>query len=188
MQHLVSEPERRRFLGRIVREVSRAELVAIEHAARETRRLGEDAAPAAALREIAAHATAMQPRFATIVAGYDVPCARGGLGAALASLRDLVVDRIVQGERAYRIAVLDLRHGLDIVKLLREATRNDQLLGVIRWCDDWLGVRRSLVSRAERELAWFAEAPALADAAARNDGLAEHLAPRRDEPTSHDHR
>jgi len=188
MQHLVSEPERRRFLGRIVREVSRSELLAVEHAGREARRLGADAPPTKALGAIAEHAAAMQPRFTAIVAGYDVPCARGGLGAALASLRDLVVDRIIQGERAYRIAVLDLRHGLDLVKLLREATRNDQLLGVIRWCDDWLGARRTLVSRAERELAWFADAPAHADAAARNDGEPAPLAPHVDEPSSHDRR
>ena len=188
MQHLVSEPDRRRFLGRVVREVSRAELLAIEHAVRETRRLGEDAAPAVALRAIAAHATAMQPRFTTIVSGYDVPCGRGGLGAALASLRDLVVDRIVQGERAYRIAMLDLRHALDIVKLLREATRNDQLLGVIRWCDDWLGARRSLVSHAERELSWFSEATTHAGEGTRNDGVPEPALASYDEPTLHDHR
>jgi hypothetical protein len=175
MQHLVSEPARRRFLGRIVREVARAELLAIEHAARETRRLGADAPPTMALCAIAEHAAAMQPRFTAIVAGYDVPCVRGGLGAALASLRDIVVDRIIQGERAYRIAMLDLRHGLDLVKLLREATRNDQLLGVIRWCDDWLGARRTL-----------ADAPAHADAAARNDGAPAPLAAHGDEPTSHD--
>lgn len=188
MQQLVSEPERRRFLGRVVREVSRAEMVAVEHAARESRRLGDDAPPAIALRAIAAHATAMQPRFNTIVAGYDVPLSRGGLGAALASLRDLVVDRIVQGERAYRIAILDLRHGLDIVKLLREATRNDQLLGVIRWCDDWLGARRSLVSHAERELSWFSATSAHADAGASDGAAADRAATHVDEPTSHDHR
>ena len=130
----------------------------------------------------------MQPRFNTIVSGYDVPLARGGLGAALASLRDRVVDRMVQDERAYRIAMLDLRHGLDIVKLLREATRNDQLLGVIRWCDDWLGARRSLVSHAERALSWFSAAPSHADADARDDADAGRAAAWVDEPTSHDHR
>lgn len=198
MEHLVSEPARRHFLGRLVREISRAELVAIEHAARESHRLGEDAPPVIALRAIAAHAAAMQPRLAAIVAGYGVPPTRGGLGTVLAKLRDLVVDRIVQGERAYRIALLDLRNGLDIVKLLREATRGDQLLGMIRWCDDWLSARRPLLAHAERELVWFSAAAAPTDGA---DAIPRVEAPpgdpairgdgpttSDDRPSSHDHR
>ena len=195
MQPLVSEPERRHFLGRLVREISRAELVAIEHAEREARRLGGNVPPVAALRVIAEHATAMRPRFHTIVSGYGIPAARGGLGAALASLRDLIVDRMVQGERAYRIALLDLRNGLDLVRLLREATRADQLLGLIRWCDDWMSARRSLVAHAERELAWFSEAHApieglpgagepLGDTTIHGDGPTTSG----DRPSSHDHR
>ncbi len=191
----MSEPDRRRFLGRLVREVSRAELMAIEHAAREARRIGESAAPVAALRAIGAHAEAMRPRFTTIISGYDLPTVRGGLGAALATLRDLVVDRIVQSERAYRIALLDLRQGLDVVKLLREAARGDELFGVIRWCDDWMSARRTLVAHAERELAWFSAIPAHTDGAAQPD-ISPNTAETRgrapttsgDRPTSHDGR
>jgi hypothetical protein len=189
------DPEQRRFLGRLVREVARTDLMAIDHAARESRRLGEDAPPAIALRAVAAHAVEMRPRFVAILEGHDIPVGRGGLGAALAALRDLVVDRIVHGERAYRIALLDLRHGLDVVRLLREAARGDQLLGVIRWCDDWLGVRRALISQAERELAWFAATSARTVAIARTDE--EHGTPAirpgdpsapDDRPSSGDHR
>ncbi len=196
MEHLVSEPERRHILARLVREVARCEQVAIEHAAREARRLGEGALPALALHAVAEHAAAMRPRFAAIVSGYGVPAARGGgLGAALATLRDLVVDRIVQGERAYRIALLDLRTGVDIVKLLRDAARADQLLGLIRWCDDWLGARRPLIAHAERELAWFAETPALTGAEpGADEGPGEPPfhdggpPTSSDRPSSHDHR
>jgi len=191
----VNGPERRRFLRQIVREISRAELTAIEHAGKEARRLGEDVPPAAALLAIAAHAEAMQLRFAPIVAGYDVESARGSLGSTLATLRDRIVDRIVQGERAYRIALLDLGHGLELVKLLRNAARHDQLVGMIRWCDDWLGLRRTLVSHAERQLAWFSAAPA-------HSGVNPHAVPAPEEheihadapptsgdrPTSHDQR
>lgn len=191
---LVSEPERRHFLSRLVREVARNELMAVEHAAREARRIGEDAPPARALREVASHASAHRPRFLAMTEAYGVPGARGGLGAALASLRDLVVDRIVQGERAHRIALLDLRNGLDAVRLLREAARADELLGLIRWCDDWLSARRMLVAHAERELAWFSAAPAPAGADARTAGAPDEPAIRSDAPTkgdrpsSHDHR
>lgn len=188
---LVSEPERRHFLGRIIREVSRAELMAAEHALREERRLGRDSPPASALRAVASHAGEMRPRFTALVAGYGLPPPRGGLGAALATLRDRVVDRIVQDERAYRIAVLDLRNGLDVVKLLREATRGDQLLGLIRWCDDWLSARRPLISQAERALAWFSATPALTDEdPPAGPQPSDPVAPTTsdDRPSSHDHR
>ncbi|HWU91102.1 MAG TPA: hypothetical protein VN253_27740 [Kofleriaceae bacterium] len=155
MHHPARDPERRRFLSRLLREVARTELQALDHAARETRRLGETPPPASALRAVAAHAAELQPRLATILAGYRLTAARGGLGAALATLRHLVVDGVVDAERAYRIAVLDLRHGVDVVKLLREVARGEQLFGVIRWCDDWLSARRTLVAHAERALAWF---------------------------------
>jgi hypothetical protein len=179
MEHLVSEPERRHVLARLVRGVSRGEQVAIEHAALEARRLGEDAPPAVALRAIAEHAAAMRSRFTAIISGYGVPAARAGLGAALATLRDLVVDRIVHGERAYRIVLLDLRNSVDTVRLLREAARAHELLGLIRWCDDWMSVRRPLLAHAERELAWFSEAPALT-------GGAPHADERHGEPPLHD--
>ncbi|MDX2089965.1 MAG: hypothetical protein SFX73_19065 [Kofleriaceae bacterium] len=53
--------------------------------------------------------------------------------------------------------LLELRHGIEVVKLLRESSRRDELFGVIRWCDDWLAARRTLVARAEAQLTWFAE-------------------------------
>ena len=180
MQHPVTDPERRRFLARLLREVARTEQQAVDHAARETRRLGEAAPPASALYAVARHASEMQPRLAAILAGHGLAAARGGLGAALATLRDLVVDGVVDVERAYRIAVLDLRHGVDVVKLLREVARGEPLFGVIRWCDDWLDTRRTLVSHAERALAWFST-PAAASI------LAEPAGPG-DRPSSRDRR
>ena len=146
----------RRLLEKLIREVGRCELQAIEHASREQRRVGGDAPPVVALREVAAHASSMRSRFLTLLAGHDIP-SRRGLGATLATLRDLIFDRSIEAERAYRTALLDLRHGLEIVKLLREVTRRGELFGVIRWCDDWLGARRTLVARVEAQLVWFAE-------------------------------
>jgi hypothetical protein len=154
------DPEQRRFLSRLLREVMRTEQQAVDHAAREARRLGETAPPASALHAVAAHASEMQQRFAAILAGHGLAAARGGLGAALATLRDLVVDGVIDAERAYRIAVFDLRRGIDLVKLLREVARTEALFGVIRWCDDWLGARRMLVSHAEHAVSWFATADA----------------------------
>ncbi|MEJ7602609.1 MAG: hypothetical protein WKG01_32255 [Kofleriaceae bacterium] len=146
----------RRLLDKLVREIGRSELQAIEHASREQRRVGGDAPPVVALREVAAHASGMRPRFLQVLAGHDVNSKRG-LGATLATMRDLIFDRSIDPERAYRTALLDLRHGTEVVKLLREVTRRGELFGVIRWCDDWLAARRPLVARVEAQLVWFAE-------------------------------
>lgn len=154
--HPAMMPERRRLLDRLIREIYRGEVQAVEHAAREEKLIGA-AAPVLALREVAAHATAMRERFDTIVRAYDLQTGRSSIGATLSSLRGLVTDRIVDPERVYRTCLLDLRHGIDVVKLAREVARSEELFGVIRWCDDWLGARRTLVARVEAQLVWFIE-------------------------------
>ena len=56
------------------------------------------------------------------------------------------------------------------MKLLGDLARRDMLFGLIRWSDDWLGARRTLVARAEAQLAWFAEQEAImADLATLED-------------------
>ncbi|HSN25392.1 MAG TPA: hypothetical protein VLT45_03880 [Kofleriaceae bacterium] len=79
-------------------------------------------------------------------------------------MRQLVTDRIQDPERAYRGALLDLRHGLDVVRVLRDVARLEELFALIRWCDDYLAARRTLVARVEAQLAWFAEQPSLPSA------------------------
>lgn len=146
--------ERRRLLDKLVREVLRCEQHAMEHAPREARRIG-DVPPVEVLREIAAHASAMRARFERMLIGHDVSTSRGGFAATLATLRHIVVDRVVDPERAYRTALLDLRHGIDVVRLLREIARQEPLFGIIRWCDDWLRDRCMQVARSEAQLSWF---------------------------------
>lgn len=150
-------PERRRLLDRLIREIYRGELHATEHAARTEKTIGF-VPPVYALRDIARHASAMRERFDTIVRAYELQTTRGGIGATLSSLRGLVTDRITDPERVYRTCLLDLRHGIDVVKLAREVARTEELFGIIRWCDDWLGARRTLVARVEAQLVWFVEA------------------------------
>lgn len=155
MEHVVAIPERRRLVEKLLREIARAETQAIEHAPREARRLGATP-PVAALQDIANHAASMQTRIAGVLRAYDMVVARPSFGTTLASLRNLVVDRVHDSERAFRAALLELRHGVDVVKLLREVAHTEELFGVIRWCDDWLVVRRPLVARVEAQLTWFA--------------------------------
>ena len=149
----------RRLIDKLIREITCAELHAGEHGPREARRIGE-APPVIALREVSNHATIMRSRFLEVLTAHELRLGRQGLGAALATLRNVVVEAAPRGgdpQRAFRTALLDLRHGVEVVQLLRDAARREMLFGVIRWCDDWLGARRTLVARVEAQLAWYVE-------------------------------
>jgi hypothetical protein len=148
--------DRRRLLEKLLRELMRSEAQAIEHPPREARRIGESP-PVIALRDVAVHALAMRPRLKLVLDGHELSSGRGGISATLSTLRQIVSDRIHDGERAYRSALLDLRHGVDVVRILREVARLEDLFALIRWCDDWLPARRTLVARVEAQLGWFAD-------------------------------
>ncbi len=145
-----------RLIDKLVREVVRAETQALEHATREARRIG-DADPTHALRAVAAHAQTMQPRFATMVSSHGLALPRSKHGSRLAILRNFMTDHVTDAEHAFRSALMDLRHGVDVVQLLREVVHREELFGLIRWSDDWLGARRTLVARVEAQLPWFVE-------------------------------
>lgn len=153
--------ERRRLLEKLLRELVRSEEQAIEHAPREARRIGEEP-PVDALRDVGVHALSMRPRFLQVLEGHNLTAGRGGITATLSTLRHLVTDRIHDAERAYRASLLDLRHGLDVVRVMREVARLEELFALIRWCDDWLLARRTLVARVEAQLSWFADQALLA--------------------------
>ena len=152
-------PERKRLLDRLVREICRSELQASEHATRIEKLIGVDSVgPIVVLRDVAKHAVAMRSRFDVMIDRHELQLAsRGSVAATLATLRGIVTDRIHDAERAYRTCLLDLRHGIDVVKLAREVARTEELFGIIRWCDDWLIARRTLVARVEAQLVWFVE-------------------------------
>lgn len=151
------QSDRRRLFDKLLRELHRSEAQAIEHPAREARRLGETA-PVLALRDVAVHAQMLRPRLDKALDGHAL-VSKGRVGATFSTLRQLVVDRVYDAERSYRGALLDLRHGLDVVRVLREVARLEELFALIRWCDDWLAARRTLVARVEAQLGWFAEQP-----------------------------
>jgi hypothetical protein len=98
-----------------------------------------------------------------VLDGHALVAQEGRFGATFSTLRLLVADRVADrvycAERAFRGALLDLRHGLDVVRVLREVARLEELFALIRWSDDWLSGRRTLVARVEAQLAWFAEQP-----------------------------
>ena len=93
-----------------------------------------------------------------------------------------MTDRIHDAERAYRAALLDLRHGLDVVRVLREVARLEELFALIRWCDDWLAARRTLVARVEAQLGWFAEQAFLPEPSSQDAPAADSTASGGEDP------
>jgi hypothetical protein len=151
--------ERRRLLDKLVRELVRSEAQAVDHAAREAKKLGDDSPPVLALRDVGEHADAMRDRMWLVLDGHDVVISKNSISATLAALRQRVADRVHDAERAYRGALLDLRHGLDVVRVMRDIARLEELFALIRWCDDWLAARRTLLARVEAQLCWFTQQP-----------------------------
>ncbi len=57
--------------------------------------------------------------------------------------RYLVVDHLIDAERSYRATLLGLRHGLDVIRLLREVAERDGDRALALWCEDTLVERES---------------------------------------------
>ncbi|MEJ7602975.1 MAG: hypothetical protein WKG01_34125 [Kofleriaceae bacterium] len=81
------------------------------------------------------------------------------VGVAFSALRHFMFDRLIDHERSYRGTLLGCKHGLDVVRLLREVALRSGDSAVVRFCDDQLVERIPLLEAAERELAWFADCP-----------------------------
>jgi hypothetical protein len=148
--------------AKLCRELAQSEHSARMHCLREARRLG-DTPPARALRTIAAHAEAMQPRLEVVMrrGGPGLRLGRA-VGALFSALRHAVFDRMVDTERSYRGTLLGLHHGVDVMRLLRAVAAREGDLYLEAYCEEALAERIRLVERAERMLSWFAERPALA--------------------------
>jgi hypothetical protein len=148
--------DHRRLLTKLVRELIRAEARAIDHAEREERRNG-NAPPVLALQDVARHALAMRPRLDHALEAHGVEGSTPSQGTTWAAMQWLAIDRVYGGERAFRAGLIDLRHALEVARVLRDAAHLDELFAVIRWCDDWLAERRMLVAHVESHLAWYAQ-------------------------------
>jgi hypothetical protein len=153
-----------RLGAKLCRELAQSEHDARVQPLREARRLG-NIPPGRALRDIAAHAQVVRPRLESLMRdqGQRVGLGLGRtVGAIFAVLRHAIFDRVIDAERSYRGTLLGLRHGVDIMRLLRAvAAREGDLLLAI-FCDEVLVERLVLLDRAEQALSWFAERPTLA--------------------------
>jgi hypothetical protein len=150
----------RKLYNKLSRELAQSEHSAIVHARREARRLG-DTPPARALRALAGHALALEPRFDSV---FKIRVPLGALagrkvGKLFSVLRHVLFDRLIDVERSYRATLLGFHHGVDCARLLRDVAERLDERDAVAYCDDMLARRVPLLEAAHRELAWFAERP-----------------------------
>jgi hypothetical protein len=159
---------KRKLLRSIARELFQTEVSARLHCRREAARLGDEP-PAQPLLATAAHAehTLRQlPRFAQ-EHGLPISVFGSVLGAVFSSLRDQLLDRLVCSERSYRGTLLGMRHGVDVVTMLKDVAEQLPDPVLAEWCENWLEARSPLVEHAAEQLQWFASHPQHAIASAR---------------------
>jgi hypothetical protein len=163
-----SERVLRTLLKSTMREFFQTETSAVLHCRREAERLGE-APPARAMLKIAEQAEQFLKELPSLAEAHDLPKSAGGaaVGAFLSQLRDTVIDRLTRTERSYRVTLLGVRHGVDLVQLLEPAAREASMPELSAFCRRWLEARRPLVAGLEGELAWFANHPTRAMRLAR---------------------
>jgi hypothetical protein len=78
------------------------------------------------------------------------------------NLRQWFADHLIDEERSYRGTLLGMRHGVDLVLLIRHAARVQGDPGLEGWCTTWLTERVPLVDEVAAQLGWFAATPKIA--------------------------
>jgi hypothetical protein len=158
-----SKGPHRELLTKLFRELFQAERSASRHPRQEADRL-RDTRVAEPLRGVASHAERALGEIRELAARHDLPISRWGalVGSSLSLLRTTIVDRLVDQERSYRATLLGLRHGVDLVHLIRRIADASGMVEIGGYCTHWLEEREALVERATAALSWFAEHPDLA--------------------------
>lgn len=155
--------ERPRLLPSLFVELFQTERSAYRHPIREAKRLG-DVPPAIALRAVAAHANEMLDEIPNLARARGLEMAKVGLviGEVFSDVRHFFADHLIDLERSYRGTLLGMRHGIDLVRLMRSAAEDEADFELVAFCDRFLAVRERLVAGVERELDWFGHHPRVA--------------------------
>jgi len=157
------------LLRTLFTELVQTERSAEVHPKREAERY-PGTPPAIAMLRVAAHAAAMRPQLVVLAETYGLESGESTgttLGEALSKMRELFIDKLVQTERSYRATLVGMRHGLDIVSLIRSVAYTSGAVELAQWCDGWLEQRPALVSEVEVAMHWFASNPETAIAPTR---------------------
>jgi hypothetical protein len=147
------------LLNNLARELFQTETSAALHCRREAKRLGA-APPAQPMIAVADHADAVLVQLPQLVERSHIHASFAGLlvGALFSEVREYLLDHFVEAERSYRGTLLGMRHGVDLVYLLLRAVEQQQDHSELAFfCRSWLDVRAPLLTRAQEQLAWFAE-------------------------------
>jgi hypothetical protein len=121
------------------------------------------------LRAVVEHARGVLDELPGLAERENLPVSRGGVrtGALFSEIRDKMLDIVMQSERSYRGTLLGMRHGLDVVRMMRAVAETTGKTELRAFCDTWLEKRHGLVLRVEEEMRWFAQHPELATLSAR---------------------
>lgn len=151
------------LLRSLTREFFQTETSAVKHCRREAERLA-GTPQARTLVEISDQAKRFLGELSDVAERSKLPKSTAGaaVGAMFSQARDKIFDRLIRSERSYRGTLLGVRHGVDLVQLLRQSAHEAGLSDLARFCERWLAERQPLVANLERELAWFAKQPARA--------------------------
>jgi hypothetical protein len=157
---LIQRIQRPRLLPTLVTELFQTERSAYRQPIREAKHLG-DVPPASALRAVSAHANEVLDELPGLARARGVRLAAAGqiIGETFSDVRHFFADRVVDRERSYRGTLLGLRHGIDLVRLLRATADDEGDTDLAVFCDRWLSVRERLVAGVERELEWLGHHP-----------------------------
>lgn len=145
----------RALLESLFVELIQSERSAELHPRREALRLG-DSTPARALMSVSRHAISARVELLEMASARGVHGLTGRtIGEIFSALRHWFADALMERERAYRATLLGMRHGLDLVKLLRATAESADDVELAGWCTEWLGVREPLVEEVCCQMAWF---------------------------------
>jgi len=166
--HQDKQTRQHELLASLFRELFQSERSAMRHPRIEAERLGSGP-PAQAMLAVAEHAKGAFANLRAAARTNDLPVSWFGVavGSFFSMVRNGVVDRIIDTERSYRGTLLGIRHGVDVMKLIRrvaDASGHVELAGL---ATRWLEEREALVDRVESAMGWFAEHPVKAVATSR---------------------
>ena len=160
--------EDKTFMALLVRELFQTEESAWRHGRVTAEQLG-DIPPAKVLLQVSEQAGQMMRQLPDLVSKVALPKSRTGMaiGKAFSILRNRLGDVPLNKEKTFRATLLGMRHGQDLVVLLRHTARASGKKELADWCSEWLRERKLLIEVAASQLSWFAKHPDQAMAPAK---------------------
>lgn len=162
------ESSGRKLLHKLGRELFQRESTLRVRCRKQAERLG-DAPPAGPLRASATHADEALKSMTKNTSRRELPMhvARTIVSLAGSALRELVSERFESVEHAYRDTLLQMKRGVDLVRMMNQLAQREGDIELTAWSDAWLRERETLVQQAESLMPWFADHLEIASGVAR---------------------